>query len=78
MHHQWLPDRVSIEKENGPSEKVLATLKSMGHTITAGGRQGDAHSIWVAPDGAVYGINEKRTPDGKASVPQLTAAASGR
>jgi gamma-glutamyltranspeptidase/glutathione hydrolase len=78
MHHQWLPDRVSIEKENGPSEKVLATLRSMGHTITAGGRQGDAHSIWVAPDGAVYGINEKRTPDGKASVPQLTAAASGR
>ena len=78
MHHQWLPDRVSIEKENGPSEKVLATLRSMGHTITAGGRQGDAHSIWVAPDGAVYGINEKRTPDGKASVPQLTAAPSGR
>jgi gamma-glutamyltranspeptidase/glutathione hydrolase len=78
MHHQWLPDRVSIEKENGPSEEVLAKLKAMGHDITAGGRQGDAHSIWVAPDGTVYGINELRTPDGKASVPQLTPAAAGR
>ncbi|CAN5669199.1 gamma-glutamyltransferase [soil metagenome] len=78
MHHQWLPDRVSIEKENGPSEEVLAKLKAMGHDITAGGRQGDAHSIWVAPDGSVYGINELRTPDGKASVPQLTPAAAGR
>ena len=53
-------------------------LKAMGHNITAGGRQGDAHSVWVAPDGTIYGINEKRTPDGKASVPQLTTAASGR
>ena len=70
MHHQWLPDRVSIEKENGPSAEVLDKLKSMGHNITAGGRQGDAHSIWVAPDGTVYGINELRTPDGKASVPR--------
>ena len=78
MHHQWLPDRVTIEKENGPSNEVLSKLKAMGHNITAGGRQGDAHSIWVAPDGTVYGINEKRTPDGKASVPQLTTAPSGR
>jgi gamma-glutamyltranspeptidase/glutathione hydrolase len=78
MHHQWLPDRVAIEKENGPSEEVLAKLKAMGHNVTAGGRQGDAHSIWVAPDGTAYGVNEKRTPDGKASVPQLTAASAGR
>jgi gamma-glutamyltranspeptidase/glutathione hydrolase len=78
MHHQWLPDRVTVEKENGPSNEVLAKLKAMGHNITAGGRQGDAHSVWVAPDGTIYGINEKRTPDGKASVPQLTTAAAGR
>jgi gamma-glutamyltranspeptidase / glutathione hydrolase len=78
MHHQWLPDRVSIEKENGPTAEVLEKLKKMGHDITAGGRQGDAHSIWVAPDGSVYGINEKRTPDGKASVPRLTSPVAGR
>ena len=78
MHHQWLPDRVSIEKENGPSAEVLEKLKAMGHNITAGGRQGDAHSIWVAPDGTVYGINELRTPDGKASVPKAPVTAGGR
>jgi gamma-glutamyltranspeptidase/glutathione hydrolase len=78
MHHQWLPDRVSIEKENGPSEAVLGKLKAMGHNIAAGGRQGDAHSIWVAPDGTVYGVNERRTPDGKASVPKAAPVATGR
>jgi gamma-glutamyltranspeptidase/glutathione hydrolase len=78
MHHQWLPDRVSIEKENGPSEAVLERLRAMGHNITAGGRQGDAHSIWVAPDGTVYGINELRTPDGKASIPKAASAPTGR
>jgi gamma-glutamyltranspeptidase/glutathione hydrolase len=78
MHHQWLPDRVTIEKDNGPDAAVLSKLKGMGHDVRAGGRQGDAHSIWVAPDGAVYGINEKRTPDGKASVPQLTSSSAGR
>jgi gamma-glutamyltranspeptidase/glutathione hydrolase len=78
MHHQWLPDRVTIEKENGPTEEVLSKLRAMGHDVTAGGRQGDAHSIWVAPDGKVYGVVEKRTPDGKAAVPGLTSTASGR
>jgi gamma-glutamyltranspeptidase/glutathione hydrolase len=74
MHHQWLPDRVSIEKQNGPSAEVIDALKAMGHDISTDGRQGDAHSIWVAANGTVYGINEKRTPDGKASVPDLTTA----
>ena len=42
------------------------------------GRQGDAHSIWISPDGTVYGIDEKRTADGKASVPpRLTSPAAG-
>jgi gamma-glutamyltranspeptidase/glutathione hydrolase len=78
MHHQWLPDRVTIEKENGPSEEVLGKLKAMGHNVAAGGRQGDAHSIWIAPDGTVYGIKELRTADGKASVPKLMAPSEGR
>src|ERR671912_2232573 len=34
MHHQWLPDRVAIEKENGPSAEVPDKLKAMGHKIT--------------------------------------------
>jgi gamma-glutamyltranspeptidase/glutathione hydrolase len=77
MHHQWLPDRVTFEKERAPSEEVLEKLRAMGHQVEVGGRQGDAHSIWVAPDGTVYGVAEQRTPDGKASVP-LTSATAGR
>jgi len=78
IHHQWLPDRASIE-EGGVSPEVVAALTAKGHDVRVGGRQGDAHSIWVAPDGMAYGVNDKRTPDSKASVPQqLTAPATGR
>jgi gamma-glutamyltranspeptidase/glutathione hydrolase len=78
MHHQWLPDTVSIEKENGPGAEIIEKLRAMGHNVSLGGRQGDAHSIWVAADGRVYGVAEKRTPDGKASVPALTLAGTDR
>ena len=79
LHHQWLPDSASIEQDGGPAEAVLATLRAMGHTIRAGGRQGDAESIWIAADGTPYGINDKRSADSKASVPgNLTAPTAGR
>lgn len=79
IHHQWLPDKVTFEKQNGPSEATRSKLKALGHVVAVSGRQGDAHSIWVAPDGTVYGVVEKRTPDGKASVPPgLTSPAAGR
>ena len=87
MHHQWLPDRVTLEDKAVPAE-VLATLRAMGHevrTLSRQGdsrtlpRQGDAHSIWVAPDGMAYGVEDRRTSDSKASIPQgLTPTAPGR
>ena len=87
MHHQWLPDRVTLE-DKAVSAEVLATLRAMGHevrTLSRQGdsrtlpRQGDAHSIWVAPDGMAYGVEDKRTPDSKSSIPQgLTPTAPGR
>ncbi len=79
MHHQWLPDKVTIEKDRGPSQAVLEKLNAMGHAISAGERQGDANTIWVAADGNVFGVQEKRTADGKASVPtSLTSPAAAR
>jgi gamma-glutamyltranspeptidase/glutathione hydrolase len=78
MHHQWLPDQVSFEKDNAPKPDVLEKLRAMGHKVEVGGRQGDAHSIWISPAGAVYGIRENRTRDGKASVPRLTSSAANR
>jgi len=78
MHHQWLPDRATLEEAAVP-EATVGALKAMGHEIRIQGRQGDAHSIWIGPDGTAYGVEDKRTPDSKASVPQrLTATAAGR
>ncbi len=78
-HHQWLPDNVRIEK-GGASEQALEQLKKMGHDAEiARGRQGDAHSIWVGPDGMPIGVHDRRTPDSKASAPTgLTSDGSRR
>lgn len=78
MHHQWLPEHVTLEG-GGVSQATLAALRGMGHDVRVQGRQGDAHSIWIAPDGTPYGVNDKRTPDSKASVPgDLTGSGAGR
>jgi gamma-glutamyltranspeptidase/glutathione hydrolase len=73
IHHQWLPDRTTIESR-GAQAGLLDQLKAMGHDARAAERQGDAHSIWIAPDGTPYGVHDTRSPDSKASVPRgLTA-----
>ena len=79
MHHQWLPDRTTVEPD-GLTTATLAELASMGHQIVrSNGRQGDAQSIWVAPDGTPYGVRDTRTADSKASTPApLTAVIGGR
>jgi gamma-glutamyltranspeptidase/glutathione hydrolase len=78
LHHQWLPDRTTIEV-GGVSDEVIAALRAKGHEIRTGGKQGEAHSIWIGPDGMPYGVNDRRSPDSKASVPaHLTAPASRR
>jgi gamma-glutamyltranspeptidase / glutathione hydrolase len=68
MHHQWLPDRASIESLD---DATAATLRAMGHELRVGGRQGSAHSIWIDPKtGAAYGIEDRRSPDAKAAAPK--------
>ena len=69
MHHQWLPDHVQIEK-TGANDSVVAALQAMGHEVRLRARQGDAHSIWVSPEGMPHGVNDKRSADSKASVPR--------
>jgi gamma-glutamyltranspeptidase/glutathione hydrolase len=77
MHHQWLPDSVAIER-SGATDDLVQKLKAMGHTVTIDGAQGDANSIAIDATGTAWGANDRRSPDGKASVPEahLTAAAS--
>ena len=70
MHHQWLPDRLTIETAGAPAE-TLAKLRAMGHTVTTTERQGSAQSIWVDPTtGKVYGIADMRDATAKASKPK--------
>lgn len=67
MHNQWLPDETIFEQGAIP-EDVQTRLKAMGHNIRIQGRQGDGNSILVDPVSRVaYGVNDKRSPDGKAS-----------
>jgi gamma-glutamyltranspeptidase/glutathione hydrolase len=67
LHHQWLPDAVTFERD-GVADSTVARLTAMGHTVKFGGGQGDGHSI-IVRDGVAYGANDHRSPDSKVSVP---------
>ncbi len=65
LHHQWFPDEARLERA-GDFPAAVERLRAMGHRVR-GGRQGDAHSIWVDPrTGRYYGAADRRL-SGKAS-----------
>jgi gamma-glutamyltranspeptidase/glutathione hydrolase len=65
LHHQWFPDEVRFEGIAAHQATAEALMK-MGHRIV-GGRQGDAHSIWIDPaTGTYHGAADKRI-SGKAA-----------
>ncbi len=67
MHHQWLPDRLSMERF-GFSADTIATLKNMGHTVTEAGNQGVAEVIvFNQKDNMLEGGMDRRAPDGGAA-----------
>jgi gamma-glutamyltranspeptidase/glutathione hydrolase len=67
MHHQWLPDRINIERF-GFSADTIAMLKAMGHTINEGGNQGAAQVIvFNQKDNMLEGGVDRRPPDGGAA-----------
>ncbi len=67
MHHQWLPDVLTIE-DGGVSEKTLDALKAMGHNVRMSGHQGSAQTIWMHPlTGTAFGVADTRDPTAKAS-----------
>ena len=65
MHHQWLPDRLSMERY-GFSADTIAKLKAMGHTVVEAGGQGVAEVIVVGSDGVLEGGVDGRASDGGA------------
>ena len=48
MHHQWLPDTLTIEAD-GVSDKTLEAVKALGHNARMSGHQGSAQTIWMHP-----------------------------
>lgn len=60
MHHQWLPDRLAVER--GFSPDTLELLKEMGHEVNVGWAMGTTNSI-LYRDGFFYGAGDPRRPD---------------
>jgi gamma-glutamyltranspeptidase/glutathione hydrolase len=66
-HHQWLPDRLSIE--NRADVSVVQALEAMGHTVNHGGGQGSVQAIMFDPaTGMHVGVPDPRSSDAGASI----------
>jgi gamma-glutamyltranspeptidase/glutathione hydrolase len=69
IHHQWLPDRLNIERR-GASPETLERLRSMGHDVRVSGSsrsQGRAMGIYLDPKtGVRMGASDPRDADGAA------------
>lgn len=78
MHHQWLPDTISLEK-GSVSDADMELLKQMGHIFSkSDGAQGDGNSIIVDPKTQMaYGISDKRNVNSKAAN-KLPRVADGK
>lgn len=48
LHHQWLPNTVTVERAGFP-DGTLDALRAMEHVVRVGGQQGTAHSIGIDP-----------------------------
>jgi gamma-glutamyltranspeptidase/glutathione hydrolase len=66
-HHQWLPDRLSIESRM-EDEGVIRALEAMGHTVSHGGSQGQAHSVMIEAGGVRVGVPDPRSTDSGAAI----------
>jgi gamma-glutamyltranspeptidase/glutathione hydrolase len=63
VHHQWLPNRLSIEAD-GATPEAVEQLKAMGHEVRVGGGQGSVHAIMIDPKtGARIGAADPRDRD---------------
>ena len=68
MHHQWLPDSLSLEK-GSISDADLELLKKMGHNISVQqGGQGDGNTIIIDPRTRMaFGVSDKRNVSSRAA-----------
>jgi gamma-glutamyltranspeptidase/glutathione hydrolase len=68
-HHQFLPDKVSVEPEAFTAEEIAA-LEAMGHTVEVRNRTwGNMHGVmWHRQTGEVTAGSDPRQDAGKAIV----------
>ncbi len=59
LHHQWLPDWISYEK-NGIDSLTISELQKMGHTLKERTSIGSVNAIMIQPDGRKEGGADKR------------------
>ncbi|HEY4316232.1 MAG TPA: gamma-glutamyltransferase [Herbaspirillum sp.] len=63
IHHQWMPDRLRIEK--GLSRDTLRLLEQKGYTLALEAPMGRTQTIQLTP-GGFDGFSDTRDPDGAA------------
>ena len=67
MHHQWLPDRISMERF-GFSADTIKMLQAMGHNVVEAGGQGAAQVIvFNQKENMLEGGVDRRPADGGAA-----------
>jgi gamma-glutamyltranspeptidase/glutathione hydrolase len=67
MHHQWLPDRINIERF-GFSADTIKLLQAMGHNVQEGGGQGaDQVIVFNQKENMLEGGVDRRPADGGAA-----------
>lgn len=71
FHHQWLPDRLTVEAHALPAE-TREQLEQLGHQVMErSATQGSAQSIWIDDAAVPQGIADLRDPDAAAvAAPQ--------
>ena len=62
FHHQWLPDKLFIEKTT-LSEETIAALREMGHTVEVRGDIGRVEAVLVTEAGKLLGVADIRGND---------------
>jgi gamma-glutamyltranspeptidase / glutathione hydrolase len=67
FHYQGIPDAIDIEPLALPFATTI-NLKLLGYHLTQQGQWSAVEAIYIDPhNGILYGINDDRRPDGKAT-----------
>ncbi len=59
FHHQWLPDKLSFEKNTFTEEQKKA-LEDLGHVLREGSQWGQIDAILIQEDGTIEGAADPR------------------